>query len=70
MDDAAFQQLVEDNLAAMSVEADVDVAYTRQTGPEIVLGRAQATYMHTVRPLFLPSFDIGFDTDVTFPQAT
>jgi Flp pilus assembly protein TadG len=70
IDQAKFQDLVDDNLAAMSVEAQVNVTYSTETGSEIVLGRAQATYVHTVRPIFLPSFDVSFDSDVSFPQAT
>jgi Flp pilus assembly protein TadG len=70
IDQAKFQDLVDDNLAAMSVDAQVNVTYSTETGSEIVLGRAQATYVHTVRPIFLPSFDVSFDSDVSFPQAT
>jgi Flp pilus assembly protein TadG len=70
IDQEAFQDLVDGNLAAMGVEAKVDVAYSKETGSEIVLARAQATYVHTMRPLFLPDIDVSFESDVSFPQAT
>lgn len=67
----SFQDLVDANLAEMGVEASVNIAYSRTTptsGP--VLGRASATYVHTVRPIFLPSFPVSFEADVSFPQAS
>lgn len=70
MDQESFQDLVDGNLAQMGVEAEVNVAYSRETGSEIVLARAQATYVHTVRPVLLPSFDVSFESDVSFPQAS
>lgn len=70
IDQESFQDLVDDNLAQMGVEAEVDVAYSKETGTEIVLARAQATYVHTVRPVLLPSFDVSFESDVSFPQAS
>ena len=70
VDAAKFQELVDENLDAMGVEADVDVAYSTETGPEIVLARAQATYVHTVRPLLLPPFEVSFESDVSFPRAS
>jgi Flp pilus assembly protein TadG len=70
VDDAKFQTFVDANLTEMGVDADVDVAYSTVTGPEVILGRAQATYVHKVRPLFLPSFDVSFESDVSFPQVS
>jgi Flp pilus assembly protein TadG len=70
IDQEKFQELVDGNLADMGVEADVSVAYSKETGSEVALARAQATYVHTVRPIFLPSFDVSFESDVSFPLAT
>lgn len=70
MDQAGFQDLVDGNLAAMGVAATVDVAYSKETGPEIVLARAQATYVHTMRPILLPEVELSFESDVSFPQAS
>jgi Flp pilus assembly protein TadG len=70
IDQAGFQELVDGNLAAMGVAAEVDVAYSKETGLEIVLARAQATYVHTMRPILLPEIDVSFESDVSFPQAS
>lgn len=70
IDEAKFQALVDDNLARIGVDAEVNVAYTTESGSELVLARAQATYVHTIRPVLLPSFDVSFESDVSFPQAT
>ena len=70
IDQAGFQELVDGNLTAMGVEAKVDVAYSKQTGSEIVLARAQATYVHTMRPILLPEIEVSFESDVSFPQAS
>jgi Flp pilus assembly protein TadG len=70
IDQAGFQELVDGNLTAMGVEADVNVAYSKQTGSEIVLARAQATYVHTMRPILLPEIEVSFESDVSFPQAS
>lgn len=70
MDQESFQDLVDGNLAQMGVEAEVNVAYSRETGSEIVLARAQATYVHTMRPILLPEMDVSFESDVSFPQAS
>lgn len=70
IDQAGFQELVDGNLAAMGVAAEVDVAYSKETGSEIVLARAQATYVHTMRPILLPEIDVSFESDVSFPQAS
>ena len=70
IDQAGFQELVDDHLAEMGVDASVTVAYSRETGSEVVLARAQATYVHTLRPILLPEMEVSFVSDVSFPQAT
>jgi Flp pilus assembly protein TadG len=65
MTESKMQALVDANLQSIGADVAVDIAYSTESGLEVVFGRVSATYVYPLKILFLPEQTLSFVTDVT-----